>query len=264
MAACSGGDQDPSATSSATASPSTQVEAPTPPRARPAPRPEAGECYRLTYDDALAPTTDAKPVRCSRRHTAQTYHVGTLDAVVDGHLLAVDATRVRAQAATECPRRLGRFLGGDEQDLRLSVLRAVWFSPSLAQSDEGEYWFRCDVISLAGDATLGRLAVPPRRVLASAPGRTAYGLCGSAEPGTAGFQRVACSAAHSWRAVATYTLEDGSYPGTAELRRVGDDRCRVVGQQRADDPLTYRWGFDYPNQEQWRSGVRFGLCWVPD
>lgn len=252
-------ESDPSPSSSVTAE-----VAPAPPRATPPPRPEVGACYRLTYAEALAPTTEAAAVRCARPHTATTYHVGRLDTVVEGHLLAVDARRVRAQAADACPRRLQPFLGGTAEQLRLTVLRPVWFSPSLEQSDEGQDWFRCDVISLAGDERLGRLDPPPRRVLTTAVGRTAYGMCGTAEPGTPAFERVVCSAPHTWRAVASYELSGRRYPGRAELRRLADDRCRAVGQERAEDPLTYRWGFDYPSREQWRAGVRFGLCWIPD
>ena len=59
--------------------------------AKAAPRPGAGACYRLAYDDAVAPTSRRKPVSCSGAVTARTFYVGTLDTVVDGHLLAVDS-----------------------------------------------------------------------------------------------------------------------------------------------------------------------------
>ncbi len=274
LTACSGGGgvDDPT-TSGSPAGPSSSGIAPgdpsapdasaRPPRATSPPRPKAGACYRLTYDDALAPTVDTAPVRCRRGHTAVTFHVGTLDTVVDGHLVAVDAARVRTQAATVCPRRLPRYLGADTVQMRLTVLRAVWFSPSLAQSDEGQDWFRCDVIAPTGD-TIGTLATPPRGALATAAGRTAYGVCGTAEPGTRGFRLVACSQPHRWRAVADYELAGKVYPGRARVRQVAADRCRDVGKSRAEDPLNYRWGFDYPSKGQWRSGTRYGLCWVPD
>lgn len=261
LAGCSGGDEPDPGPETSTAGP---TRAPKPPRAEAAPRPKVGACYRLTYEQALAPTTDVEPVRCKRGHTAVTYYVGTLDLVADGHLLAVDADRVRSQAAETCPRRLPAYLGGAERDLRLSMLRPVWFSPTLEQSDDGQDWFRCDVISPADDERLHRLKVPPRGALGTPAGRTAYAVCGTAEPGTAGFRRVPCDRDHRWRAVTAYELSGDAYPGRAAVRRIADERCQAVGKERADDPLTYRWGFDYPTRAQWRAGTRHGLCWVPD
>ncbi len=257
-AAVSGSD----AASSSTAA--GDESAPAPPRARPAPRPRAGACYRLSYDEALAPTTEADPVRCRRGHTAETFFVGTLDTAVGGHLLAVDSEQVRAQPAAVCPRRLLSFLGGDERALRLSVLRAVWFSPTLEQSDEGQDWFRCDVIALADSEVLSPLDVAPRRALAAAASRTAYAVCGTAEPGTRGFRRVPCGRPHRWRAISDYELSGADYPGLGRVRQIADDRCRGVGREQADDPLTFQWGFDYPTRAQWRAGLHYGLCWVPD
>jgi hypothetical protein len=264
LAGCSG-DPAPTSPSDSAASSTTLKPAkrPQPPRATAPPRPEVGACYLLSYDDALAPTAAAAPVRCRRPHTAVTYYVGTLDTVVDGHLVAVDAERVRDQPSTVCPRRLPGYLGAGEPRLRLSVLRAVWFSPSLAESDEGQSWFRCDVIAPQGD-TLTKLRTAPRGALAGAAGRTAYGVCGTAEPGTAGFQRVACSHRHRWRAVSAYDLPGKKYPGLTRVRQIGSDQCEQIGKQQAADPLNYQWGFDYPTREQWVAGTHFGLCWVPD
>ncbi len=66
--------------------------------ARPRGAPAASDvraCYALAYDEAVAPTKPPQAGRCDREHTAITFHVGTLDAVVDGHLLAVDSRLVQ-------------------------------------------------------------------------------------------------------------------------------------------------------------------------
>jgi hypothetical protein len=212
----------------------------------------------------LAPTTDAAPVSCRRPHTAQTYHVGTLDPVVNGHLLAVDAKRVQAQVAEACPRRLGRFLRGTPAQLRLSALRAVWFTPTLEQSDEGESWYRCDAIALAGGDRLARLDRRVEGVLATPAGRERFGICGTARPGTPGFERIICSRPHAWRAISSYDVPGRSYPGAAAVRAVGQKRCQAAGQAVADDSLNYQWGYDWPTATQWRAGQRYGLCWAPD
>ena len=45
----------------------------------------------------------APPIPCSKRHTARTIHVGSLDLVVDGHALAVDSARAQSQLRETCP-----------------------------------------------------------------------------------------------------------------------------------------------------------------
>lgn len=261
LTACSGDDTGPAAPpSTATASP---TRTPTPGPAAVPPRPAAGACYLLAYDEALAPTTDARPVRCRRPHTAVTYRVGTLDTLVDGHLLAVDAERVQEQVTTECPARFGAFLGATPAQLRLTSLRAVWFTPTLAQSDRGQDWFRCDVIALAGPERLARLEGPMEGVLRTPAGRARFGVCGTAEPGTARFERVICSRPHSWRAISTYDVRGPDYPGERALRRAAAERCQAAARGVAEDTLDYQWGYDWPTAEQWAGGQHYGLCWAP-
>ena len=164
--------------------------------------PPDGACYRLDFRAATEPTNDSAPVPCGRRHTAQTYHVGRLDTVVDGHLLAVDSRLAQRQVAKACPRMLGRHLGGSSQTRALSRFEAVWFSPTIDESDQGASWFRCDVVAVAGTGRLAPLP-PPRQVRGMLDDPAALdrvGLCGTAAPGAAGFKRVICSDAHSWRA----------------------------------------------------------------
>ncbi len=89
LAGCSGSDDAPKPakpSESASSSP-----APTPEPAKSVPRPDVRACYALAYDEAVAPTNKRKPVDCADEHTAITFHVDALDAVVDGHLLAVDS-----------------------------------------------------------------------------------------------------------------------------------------------------------------------------
>jgi hypothetical protein len=137
------GDADDAATapsSSSSSSPSSPSSDPSSSEGSSAPSaaavrvPEAGACYRLGYDQAVAPTASGAPVRCAGPHTAVTYAVGSLDVVVDGHLLAVDSRRVQEQVARTCPDRLAGFLGGSTDALRLSMLRSVWFTPTVAES----------------------------------------------------------------------------------------------------------------------------------
>lgn len=240
----------------ASSGPSTAAEPPAAPRKR--------ACYQLAYDAALAPTSDADPVPCGSPHTALTYHVGPLDAVVAGHLLAVDSQHVRDQVAATCPERFARFVGGSAEDRALSMLRPVWFTPTVEQADAGASWYRCDVVALAGNERLAPLTGRLAGALDRDASRGRYAMCGTAEPGTPRFERVICSAEHSWRAVATVPIEGERYPGVRAVRRAGEDPCRDAGAEAADDALDYEWGYEWPTAAQWAAGQHHGICWVPD
>ncbi|WP_235558728.1 septum formation family protein [Nocardioides sp. Leaf285] len=267
LAACSGGSGEPQPSSSSTPSGSGSASvSPTPtapPTAEPVARPAEGACYRLSYAAALAPTVDARPVDCGD-DTARTFAVGTVDALAGGHLLAIDSDRVQAAVARTCPERLAGFLGGTQADRRLSMLRAVWFTPTVEESDAGADWYRCDVIALAADERLAPLTGVLAGVLDTEAGRARYGVCGTAEPGTAGFSRVVCSRPHSWRAISVVDLGTGAYPGVDTVRTRGEAPCEDAGRDAAADPLSFRWGYEWPTAEQWADGQTYGLCWVPD
>ncbi|CAB4695674.1 MAG: hypothetical protein F2667_03505 [Actinobacteria bacterium] len=245
------------------ASPSATPSAPSAPSAAASSRPSTGTCRQLTYREAVAPVDDSEPVSCALEHTARTFAVDQLDAVVSGHLLAVDSDRVQQQVATRCPERLVEFLGGGLEAQRLSVLRAVWFTPTVEESDAGADWYRCDVIALAASEDLAPLTGRLQGILATAAGRERYGLCATAEPGTASFRRVICSGPHRWRAISVVDLPSGDYPGEATAREAGQTPCEDAGRDAADDPLSYRWGYEWPSSEQWAAGQTYGVCWVP-
>ena len=248
--------------------PSPPSTVPTEAKAEPPPkRPKRGTCHRLTYDEVLAPTDDKKAVDCAKRHSSETYAVGKLNTTRDGHLLAVDSAAVQAQVAERCPTVLGKYVGATEEQLRLTMLRAVWFTPSVEQSDAGANWFRCDVVALAGEDRLVRMKGTFRRVLATADGRASYAMCGTAEPGTPGFQRVRCADKHSWRAIRSVTLRgngaDATYPGEGAVREAGASPCAAAAREIAADALDYEWGYEWPTKEQWAAGQTYGRCWAP-
>lgn len=220
--------------------------------------PKVGACYDLDFDEATAPTSDEAPVRCTRKHTAQTYYVGRLRTVVGGHLLAVDSRRAQRQVRRACPRKLARYIGGSRRDGRLARLEAVWFSPTIAQSDQGASWFRCDVLALGRGTTLTPLP-PPRRlrgILDRSDGLDTVGLCGTTAPGEPGFERVICSLPHAWRALTTIDLE--------QVRGPGEETCRDLVSEASGSPEEFRYGWEWPTRKQWRAGQRFGYCWAPE
>ena len=260
VAGCSG-DDDPKADPTPSASPSAEP----PPTAAPAPpRPERLQCRRLDFDAALAPTDSEEVVTCRSLHTAQTYAVGQLRTLVDGHLVAVDSTRVQAQVARVCPRKLAAFLGTTDEALRLTMLRAVWFTPSVEQSDAGANWYRCDALAVAGDDRLAKTRGSLQGALEDDAGLDSYGMCGTAAPDDASFARVLCREAHSWRAIEIVELKGKSYPGEKRVRAAGQGPCEDAGRAVAEDALDYEWGYEWPTVEQWAAGQTYGRCWAPE
>jgi hypothetical protein len=232
--------------------------------ATPSPAPPRRDCYDLAFAQAAEPTSTAAPVPCGTQHTAATIKVGTLDPVVDGHLLAVDSDTVQQQIAARCRTRLASHLGGDEEARRLSRLTVVWFSPSLAQSDLGATWFRCDLVALAGHDQLAPLPRRTRGLLGAEGALDRYGTCGTASPAASRFQRVICSTPHSWRARATIDLPKGSRYLSKVAGSAADSSCRDIESRAASDILKLKWSFEWPTQEQWAAGQRYGYCWTPD
>lgn len=241
------------------------VEPTPPPTAEPPPPPpEEGACYRLGFEQALAPTSQRKARSCDRPHTAETYAVGRLDTLVDGHLVAVDSDRAQAQVAEACPAGLSGFVGGDVDALRLSMLRAVWFTPTVEESDAGEDWYRCDVVVVGGPTSLLKVTGSLEGVLDRPAGRETYAMCATAPPDAKGFERVPCSEDHSWRAIDVVTFEAKvDYPGEKAAEERGQAQCENAALDVAPDPLEFDWGYEWPTREQWDLGQQFGRCWAP-
>ncbi|WP_408895999.1 septum formation family protein [Nocardioides sp. R1-1] len=256
LAACSGGDDGAKEPREV---PSTQTTA-----AAPEPRPAAGACYALPYDAAVAPTSKVEPVDCAQPHTSVTFAVGTIDAVVDGHLLAVDSERVQAQVSSACPAQLLDHVGGSLTSLRLSMIRSIWFTPTVEQSDAGAAWYRCDAVLLDGAAKLADLDGDLKGVLAGNALPDRYAMCGTAAPDSPKFERVRCSSKHSWRAIEVVAFEERDYPGAKKVQAAGRTRCEDAAADAAEDPLTFKWGYEWPTKEQWAMGQKFGRCWTAD
>jgi hypothetical protein len=227
-----------------------------PPKPTPPPPPRA--CYRLGYDEALAPTSDRRPSPCDRLHTAVTFYVGSYDKT-----LSVDSDAVHRVESTTCPRKFAEFVGGTLDERRLSMLRTVWFTPTVAQAATGAHWFECVAIALRGDQTLAFLRLPVLGALERTVSRDHYALCGTADPTSAGFEQRICSSPHSWRALRTIAFTGAKYPGQDHVRAAGQQPCQDAGRSVASDPLQYRWSYQWPSLQQWRDGQTYGVCWAP-
>lgn len=254
LAGC-GGDDGASAPAATAGSTPTPVAVPAAPPAK--------ACYRLAFAAALRPTSSARAVPCSTSHTSVTVRIGRLDPTIDGHLLAIDSRQVQNQLADRCTRRVDAHVGGSVETQRLSRVQAVWFSPTLAQSDLGALWYRCDLVIASDERTFAPLPRTTKGLLDSPGALDTYGTCGTASPAAASFTRVLCAQPHTWRARASIDLPAGtSYLGKA-AGRAADATCRDTEIRRAPDTLKLRWSFEWPTKAQWKAGQRYGLCWTP-
>jgi hypothetical protein len=225
--------------------------------------PRMGSCHRLSFRGATAPTDPTDAVPCRSAHTAVTIHVGRLDPVVDGHLLAIDSAAIQDQLAKRCPPRLAAYVGGDRTARRLSRLTVVWFGPTVAESDRGARWYRCDVVALAGHDELAPLARRMRGVLDRPGALDRWGTCGTAAPDARTFERVICAQPHRWRAVDVIGLPAAARFLGRKAGAAANDACKAVASGRAGGALTYSWSFEWPTRDQWTDGQRYGYCWVP-
>jgi len=264
LSACTSDDKkEPAADKTSSAPPTPVVAAPPPPP------PDKDACYRLSYDEAVAPTSDDRAVPCKKSHTSQTFAVGKLDLLDNGHLLRVDADAVQKQVAQQCPDKLGAYVGATEEQLRLSLLRPVWFTPTVEQSDAGAEWYRCDVIAVTGDKQVAKIDRDLSGALKQPAGRAEFAMCGTAQPGTAAFKRVLCREAHTWKAISVIDLADkagkhGRWPGEKVVQAAGQDACQAAARAIASDALDYKWGYEWPTKDQWQAGQDYGRCWSPD
>ena len=184
--------------------------------------------------------------------------------VVDGHLVAVDSDRVQAQVADACPRAFEEFVGGTVEARRLSMLRPVWFTPTLravrrgrqlVPLRRGRHRRRRDALPRSWDGSRACLARP----LAA----ERYAMCGTAEPGTAGFRRVICSCRPRLARAEHRRHPRPRLPRRREVRAAGQQTCQDAASAQADDPLNYQWGYEWPTEQQWQSGQHYGICWAP-
>jgi hypothetical protein len=258
LAGCTGSGSSTPDAGQTPVGPASPTPTPALPSKPPPPPPVVHSCYRLRYAEALAPTIKKKPLPCTQVHTAVTFYVGTFD-----HQLPVDGAQVHRLESTVCPRQFATYVGGTLDERRLSMLRAVWFTPTLAQAARGAHWFECTAIALRGDQTLALMSGPVQGVLASSAGRDHYALCGTAEPGTAGFEQRICAAPHSWQALRTVVFTPGRYPGEEHVRSAGQSPCQDAGRAVAGDPLNYQWSYQWPSLPQWKAGQTYGVCWAP-
>ena len=226
----------------------------------PDPPPPAHACYRLGYADALAPTSTpearaVRPAATPRSPSSSGASPRTSPSTAPG---------CTGSSRPACPRRFATFVGGTLEDRRLSLLRTVWFTPTLEQAALGARWFRASRSRSATTSTSPSSTARSPGALDTDDGRAHYGLCGTAEPGTSRLR-----AAHLLRPPRLAGAAHGRLPSPAPTpastrsKSAGQQPCKDAGHAVASDPLNYRWSYQWPTLAQWRGGQTYGVCWAP-
>jgi hypothetical protein len=222
--------------------------------------PRPGACRLLTSDDIQRPSNDSPVVRCSRRHTAETFAVGEFPSTVGED---IDDPALGAHVFDTCEQRFRSFLGGDESLVMRATLTWAWFRPSQEAWERGARWWRCDVVG-GGEASAALLPLPEtaRDLLVGQP-QDRWLTCAAGRT-VADSDKIPCSEPHTWRAVTTIVLgdEDDDYPGdrVAEVRT--RDFCSDSVGAWLNYPVDYEYGYTYFHEAEWEAGNRRSICWA--
>jgi len=237
----------------------TEAASPTPPRNRrpPEPPPRTGACYRLSAAEVQRPTNSSETVPCTRRHSAQTYHVGMMPKTVGG------AAKIADYVTPRCDDRFTQHVGSDRNARILSRLQPVWFVPSRSEISRGARWFRCDVVGLAAADELVRLPVSTAGVLEQPGILDTYGLCSTASPSLRDDHHVACGQPHTWRAFTVIRLKTAGaqWPSWKRLAAARQE-CKTRARVHQGYPLEWTYGWQPPTRAQWHEGRHWGYCWA--
>jgi len=223
--------------------------------------PPGDTCHDLASAD-LEQQTDPRPaVACSRRHTTQTFAVGTLPRDTGR---AYDDRRHGGFVFTTCSRAFRDYLGVDDSLAMRVQLRWAWFRPSKQAWDRGARWYRCDVVGGGAESTsyvdLPRTA---QGLLAEQPANDDWMACVN---GTSvqGAPRIPCSQKHTWRAVTTIKVGDPGdpYPGDKAVEATTRDYCSSSVGAWLGYPEDYDFGYTWFHEAEWNAGNRRSVCWA--
>lgn len=241
--------------------PTTHPSSPSPVRNTPA-TPQSGTCHALTFTTALGSSDPTPSVACTQTHTAVTVAVGTLadpsQAPTD-----INSASVQQRLAVDCPKAVHTYVGGDDTTFDLSMIQAVWFIPTTTEIARGATWYRCDLVVVSGTNQLAPLPPTMQNALAAPNALNQWGICGTAAPSDKAFARILCSTPHTWRAVSLVQLPPTAGYLDKTVAANASNSCRDVASKAAKGALKFTWSFEWPNEQKWQAGQRYGWCWLP-
>jgi hypothetical protein len=222
--------------------------------------PELGACRDLGADDLDQPSDASPAVSCAKRHTAQTFAVGTLPASTGS---SYGDKRHGTFVFDRCSQAFRDFLGVDD-GLALRVqLSWAWFRPSERGWGRGARWYRCDVVGGPEGASELRDLPPDAKGLFIHDLPDAWLTCARGRT-VAHSTKVPCSQSHDWRAVTAIKVGQPAdpYPGDRIVQVRSRDRCSDwVGAWSHYTP-DYEFGYTWFHEAEWSTGNRRSICWA--
>jgi len=222
--------------------------------------PQPGTCRELSAADLRAPSNANPVVACSRRHTAETFAVGTLPKETG---TSYDDKRHGTFVFDTCSKAFRDFLGVDESLAMRVQLAWAWFRPSKRAWDSGARWYRCDVVGGPDGAKVLRPLPAEARGLFSTDLPDAWLTCAQG-PTVPHSTKVPCSERHDWRAVTAVKIgqPQDPYPGDRIVQVRSRDYCSDwVGAWMHYAP-NYDFGYTWFRDADWATGNRRSVCWA--
>lgn len=222
--------------------------------------PKPGACRDLVADDLDQPTNASPAVACSRKHTAQTFAVGTLPKDTG---TSYEDKRHGQFVFQTCRQGFRDFLGADESLAMRVQLGWAWFRPSKKGWDRGARWYRCDLVGGPDGAKTLRDLPAEAKGMFSTDLPDAWLTCARGATVTHS-TKVPCSQQHDWRAVTTIKVgqPQDPYPGDRIVQVRSRDRCSDwVGAWTHYAP-DYDFGYTWFHEEEWSTGNRRSICWA--
>ena len=222
--------------------------------------PDLGSCRDLAADDLDQPSNASPVVACSKRHTAQTFAVGTLPR--DTGTSYADRRHGRFVFDT-CSKAFREFLGIDESLAMRVQLSWAWFRPSKRGWDRGARWYRCDVVGGTDGAKKLRALPEEAKGLFSSDLPDAWLTCARGAT-VVRSTKVPCSESHDWRAVTTIKVgqPQDAYPGDRIVQVRSRDRCSDWIGAWLHYPPDYDYGYTWFHEPEWDAGNRRSVCWA--
>lgn len=175
--------------------------------------PSVGDCFDLTYRQALRNSTTEKAVDCSRQHTLVVTAVGRLPKGLTWRTPDEKLYRVWHRV---CTRGEDRLIGKNQRLIYQTSYEGFAFEPTAAQKKAGARWLRCDIGMYKGKG-LGPL---PQGTLpkAKAPLPDSIARCISAQN-----RFTPCENTHTYRS--SYVFAVRGEPTSKRAARAAVKRC---------------------------------------
>jgi hypothetical protein len=223
--------------------------------------PTLGACRLLAAADIDRDSNESPAVPCSKKHTAQTFAVGSFPAAVSAK--GVTSAALGAYVYKKCKPAFRRFVGADDSLVLRSTLTWAWFRPSKAAWAAGARHWRCDVIGTgAKSGSLQGLPASVKGLLLGRP-HDRWMVCVDG-PSVSGSPKIPCNARHSWRAVTTIVLGKANdpYPGDRLSEVRTRDYCSDSVGAWMNYPVDYDYGYTWFHAAEWKAGNRRSICWA--